>query len=362
VPNSRTSLKAILAAGAAVVAAAPLVAAPAQAAESAGRATVEVIATGLANPRDITWTPDGALLVAESGQGQAGCAVGAQCLGRTGAIARIKGGRVERVVTGLASSAPGAAPGAPVTASGPKQVEVDPRGGYTVLSNLGGTNESRAALGAGSTSLGTLFRTRDGKVLADFVDHESRLNPDGLEVHGNPYGFVRSGSDHLVVDAGGNTLVRARKDGSTTTEYVWPTARAGEETLEGVPSAIAKDCAEGTVYVADMPGARAGTSRVWKLRPGRQPEMIASGLTNLVDLEVAPDGDLLALSFTRGFQQGPPLPGYLAEIDVRSGKVTEIDTGDLLRTPTGLEVDPFGRTYVTVDSTGTEGRLVRVRH
>ncbi|WP_030205709.1 ScyD/ScyE family protein [Streptomyces sp. NRRL S-87] len=353
--------KAALAAAAAAVAAAPLIAAPAHA-EGTPEATLEVIATGLANPRDITYTWDGSLLVAESGAGKPGCAAGEKCLGTTGAIYKVKGGFKGRVVSGLASTAVGAAPGTPVIASGPVQAVPDPAGGYTVLSNLGGTNESRAALGAGSNTLGTLFRTRDGKVLVDLVDHETRLNPDGAEIHANPWAFVRSGSDYLFTDAGANTVVRARQDGTTSTVAVWPKAEVNGQSVEGVPTGIAKDRWTGTVYVADMPGMRPGAARIFKIEPGRKPELLVTGLTNLIDLEVTPDGNLLALSYTRGFGPTGPTPGYLAKIDTDTKQVTEINTGDQLTTPTGLEVDPWGRTYVTINSVSGDGKLVRVRY
>lgn len=362
-PNSRSSWKKILlTAGVAGAVAVPLVAAPAHAGTGNGartEASLQVIASGLKNPRDITALWDGTLLVTESGEGLPGCAVGQQCAGATGSVFKVKGRYKGRVVTGLSSTARGAAEGAPVSASGPTKAVPDPNGGYVVLSSLGGTTDSRATLGEDGKTLGTLFRTRDGKVLADLADHETRLNPDGGDVHANPWSFVRSGCDYLVTDAGANTLLRASHDGTTSTEVAMPKNELPTGAVESVPTGIARAW-DGTVYVADMGGGRVGASRIWKIAPGGQPEVFATGLTNLVDVAVDRQGDLLALSYSSAALAGPPQPGTLSEVDGETGAVTEIPTDGQLKQPTGLEVDVYGDVYITNNSVGTNGQLVRL--
>ncbi|MFG3384701.1 ScyD/ScyE family protein [Streptomyces rochei] len=369
--NSRNSwTKILLAAGAAGAVAVPLTAGPVQAQPQAHRhghththtrteATVTVVASQLNNPRGVTALGDGGVLVAEAGAGLADCPVDQTCVGTTGSVYKVKGSFQGRVATGLASTAKGVAPGAPISANGPSDVVPDRFGGYVVVSGLGGTTESRAALGEGAQTLGTVFRTRDGKVLADLTDHETRLNPDGGDVHANPWRLARSGSGYLATDAGANTVVRGNADGTTATEYLLPKNELPTGAAETVPTGIAK-AADGTVYVADMSGGRVGASRVWKIAPGRQPEILATGMTNLIDLDLDRDGDLIALSYSAAALAGPPQPGALLEIDADSGAVTEIPTGDQLKQPTGVAVDPCGKVYVTNNTLGTNGQLVRV--
>ena len=72
---------------------------------------LKVVATGLNNPRKIFVAANGAVYVTESGTGgpfeasftNRKCTT--SCVGSTGSVTRIAGGRHTRVVTGLASSA-----------------------------------------------------------------------------------------------------------------------------------------------------------------------------------------------------------------------------------------------------------------
>ncbi|MDT0612712.1 ScyD/ScyE family protein [Streptomyces lancefieldiae] len=362
--NSRTSWKKVLpaAAVAAVMTAPMAAAAPAQAqTDETHTVGLTVVASGLKNPRGITAQSDGSLLVAESGEGLPGCAAGTRCLGATGAIVKVPfGGAKSRVVTGLPSTAVGTADPAAVNASGPAQAVRDTaNGGYTVLASLGGpgTPELRSSLGDAARTLGTVFRTGDGKVLGDLVTHEATLNPDGGDVNGNPWRFVQDGSGFLATDAGSNDVVAGPGDGTTSTKYLLPK----NGTAESVPTGIVKK-ADGTLYIADMGGGQVGGSRIWKVPPGQQPEVLVSGLTNIVDIAFDWKGDLLALSYSSSSLAGAPTAGSLSEIDLSTNAVTTIPTGDKLKQPSGLGVDIFGCVYVTNNSVGTNGQLVRLSY
>ncbi|GAP52737.1 ScyD/ScyE family protein [Streptomyces azureus] len=357
--NSRASWKKVLptAAAAAMMLTATMAAAPAQA-EEKPPATLTVIASGLKNPRGITAQSDGSVLVAESGEGLPGCAAGTRCLGATGAIVKVPfGGSMSRVVTGLPSVAVGTADPTTVNASGPAQAVRSTTGGYTVLAAFGGpgTPQLRTSLGGSAKTLGTVFRTGDGKVLGDMVTHEATLNPDGGDINGNPWRFVQDGSGFLATDAGANDVVAGPGDGTTSTKYVLPK----NGTAESVPTGIVKD-SDGTLYIADMGGGQVGGSRIWKVPPGQQPQVLVSGLTNIVDIALDWKGDLLALSYSSSSLAGAPTAGSLSEIDLSTKKVTTVPTGDRLKQPSGIVVDTYGGVYITNHSVGTKGQLVRI--
>ncbi|GAP99911.1 hypothetical protein NIES2104_64770 [Leptolyngbya sp. NIES-2104] len=73
---------------------------------------IEVVASNLDSPRKLSFGPDGALYVAETGRGGTGASLPSASIpgasvfyGATGAITRIQNGVAERVVTGLPSLA-----------------------------------------------------------------------------------------------------------------------------------------------------------------------------------------------------------------------------------------------------------------
>src|SRR5262245_24972144 len=72
---------------------------------------ITTVAGGLDNPRGMAIGPNGALYVAESGEGGNDFCFthpefGLECGGFTGAVTRIWKGEQERIVTGLPSTAP----------------------------------------------------------------------------------------------------------------------------------------------------------------------------------------------------------------------------------------------------------------
>lgn len=318
---------------------------------------IQVIAQHLKNPRKITVLRDGTVLVAEAGEGKPGCAAGQTCAAPTGAIFRVKGSHQRRVVEGLPSAATvPTAPGAPVQAKGPVQVEPDGEGGYIVINGYDGTTGTRAALGADGAKLGTIMRTEDGQVLADLTDYETRAMPDGRGPESNPFGFARTRDGWLAVDAAGNDVVRV-SDSGVSTEAVLADSQTAKGPAQSVPTSIVRGW-DGAYYIADMGGMRPGAGRIWRMVPGEAPQVLASGLTNLIDLAQAPDGNLIALTLTSGFGATGPQPGALYKIDTFSGEATEIPSNGLLHMPTGVGVGPQGQIYVSNNGASTDGQLV----
>ena len=93
-----------------VLLAAVMGAVAASGASSAGALTITPVASGLDNPRGLAFGPNGALYVAEAGQGgndfcfdHAG--FGHACAGMSGAVTRLWNGKQERILQGLPSLA-----------------------------------------------------------------------------------------------------------------------------------------------------------------------------------------------------------------------------------------------------------------
>ncbi|MFG2603397.1 ScyD/ScyE family protein [Streptomyces sp. NPDC048514] len=344
--------------------------------------TPQVLATGLHNPRAVRIQSDGSLLVAEAGSGPATPCTepNTQCLGFSGSIFRIKGAKKGRVVTGLPSEMD-VRPDGESTIMGVTQAENAPNGTYRVVSNLSGDPDTRAALGPGSDPLGTLYIAK-GKILGDLGKHEALHDPDSVtgngQVFSNPWSFIRDGRDYLVVDAGANDMIRVHPDGTTETEAVFPNNKlpappAGTSSAlksspvqalnppgeaQAVPTGIVRG-RDGAFYISDLSSMQPGISRIWRYVPGGKPTVFATGLTNTIGLRVAPNGDLIALSYATGYSSTGLLPGGLTRIDRHTGAATPIDTGDRLVQPTGLDIAANGDLYVTNNTVGNNGELLK---
>lgn len=328
--------------------AAPAVAEP-------GSSALSVVATGLNNPRHLSFS-QGALYVAEAGTGGKGpCATGEEgvaCVGRTGDIARISaGGHVTRLMRGLSSVA--GAGGA--AAAGPADVAIVGQTPVVVVqtTNISATNGSNPYGPAGNDLGKLVIGLRGGRGPSipgvDFAAYEAAHNPDHgapgdqPAIDSDPYALIPYRGGFAVADAAGNDILWVSPHGQISTLAVIPvnmgrppqTPPGTLAPTQAVPTSV-RVGPDGALYVSELSGF-AGSANVLRVVPGHAPTVYASGFDSISDIAFDKHGRLLVLEYQQGGLFAPPAPGALIRVDRRAGtRTTVASTG--LSSPTGRAV------------------------
>src|SRR5262249_3610777 len=198
--------------------------------------------------------PEGALYVAEAGRGGTGPSIEIRpgvfaSYGPTGAVSRLWHGQQERVATGLPSLL------APDGATGPNDVSFQGRGNAYVTIGLGTNPTRRPELGEAGDGFAQLVRllpTGDWQNVTDLGAYEAAVNPGGGPLDSNPFGLLAEAGGQVVVDAGGNALLRVAADGEVTTLAEFPSRDDGRST-DAVPTGVAVG-PDGAYYVSELTG------------------------------------------------------------------------------------------------------------
>lgn len=311
--------------------------------------TTSVVMTHLDNPRGMAMDHWGVLYVAEAGHGGVGpCAVlrGLErCYGPSGAVSRLWHGRQQRIADGLPSYADAAAS----EVTGPHDVSVFPFGFVFnrafVTVGWGGDPAQREVFGAAGRDFGTLVRIRPNggwRVVADVAAHEAARNPAGGPVDSNPYGLLDDWWSRVVADAGANALLRVLPNGRVWTIASFRSRPAAQ--TDAVPTTVVRG-PDGAYYVGELTGAPflAGTARIYRVVPGREPELFLDGFKTVIDIAFGPDRSLYVLEHATGpvFFGGP---GRILRVRP-DGSRSELIGG--LDHPTSLLVDRHGTVFVT---------------
>ncbi|MEV4318800.1 ScyD/ScyE family protein [Actinocrispum sp. NPDC049592] len=298
---------------------------------------IETIASGLNSPRGLAFGPDGDLYVAEGGFGGAApCFAGAEgptCFGRSGSITKVSHGKQSRVLDGLPSTAhPDGANG-----TGPADVVVDGKSlVFTV--GLGADPAIRETLSA--PDLGVLRKAdKHGHLstLGDLAGYEASANPDGVTPpDSNPTSVALTPwGTEVVTDAGGNDLVEVGHGGKIRTVAVFPAVN----NAQAVPTSVIRG-RDGAFYVGQLTGFPfvPGAAKVFKVWPsGRgEPEVVADGFTNIIDIAQTWDGSLYVLEIAKNGLLAGDGQGALIKVDRHGKKTTVLDTG--LTMPGGLTI------------------------
>jgi hypothetical protein len=338
---------------------------------------VEVVASGLDNPRGLDLA-GGTLVVAESGRGGAGpCVTGPEgtpvCLGATGAVTAVDlwhGGQ-HRLLSGLPSLA--GANGA--SATGPSDVSFGRKGLYLSIGfGAPGTPAARTALGPGAERLGQIkLLTPDGQLqlVADMVPFETDVNPDPGAIESNPNSLDAKGRGIVVADAGGNDILKIKHGAIEVLGLLppvteeWPADApfpggppAGTPVpADGVPTSVVR-AKDGTIYVGQLTGVPfvPGNASVWKIVPGHAPEVVAGGFSFITDLALGDDGSIYVTQFGTAPFLGQP--GAL--IRLHPDGMREVLAPGRLTSPTGVVL---GHHAAYVSNHGAEagtGEVLRI--
>jgi hypothetical protein len=342
-----------------------------------------VVAEGLNGPNKLTFGPDGDLYVAESGTGGSENCLTEQdpesgeeqvtCYGETGSVTEIDldGETQTRVVEGLPSV------GGDDGASGPVDVAFGPA--MHVITGFGGGQDKYEHFA--DDRIGAVLRVVGPAVtvVSNLIEFEIANDPDAVYDEGqpegappasegidsNPFGLTFDGVDVLAVDAGGNDVLRVAPDGTTTLEALLPLAMTPAPPFLGLPPGTQMpyqpvptsiDMDGDTPLVGNLTGFPfpVGAAKVWDVS-GEEPTPVHEGLTNIIDIDVAPDGNVYVLEFAdNGLLSDDPAPALVQIREDGTRKYLAYGQAQL-PAPGGVEVGPDGKVYVSVCSLCGEG-------
>ncbi|MEO6019532.1 MAG: ScyD/ScyE family protein [Knoellia sp.] len=324
------------------------------------------IASGLNNPRLLSFSPTGDLYIAEAGTGggSEGPRIeggeGPAYFGLTGSVTRVRNGVQNRVLTNLPSVA--AADGS--NAAGPADIQVTGVKKYALSLGLGAAPSERAKLPDSGQILGTLQTGKFGGVMSTFGDlagYEQVANPDGVVPDSNPVGITPYRGGYLVADAGGNDLNAVRRHRDISTVAVFPSTMVatpdgqGMMPMQAVPTSVVIG-PDNAIYVSQLTGFPfpAGGSTIWRIKDGSAPTAYATGLTNVTDLAFKGKQLYAVQIAANGLLKGPI--GSLVKVNAGSTSPTTVVGG--LFAPYGVAIH-HGTAYVTTCAVCAGGGTVQ---
>ena len=155
----------------------------------------------------------------------------------------------------------------------------------------------------------------------------------------------------MVADAGGNSLLGVRQPGRISTLAVFPPRLVPNPfggpdiPMQAVPTTVTRG-PDGALYVGQLTGFPfpVGGANVYRVEPGGQPEVVASGFTNIIDIAFGPDHSLYVLEIAHNGLLSGDTTGALIRVDANGSRTVIASEG--LMMPTGLALRD-GKAYVS---------------
>lgn len=315
---------------------------------------VEVVATGLANPRGVAFADDGSLLVALAGSGGTTASTGEQVPppvgpfmgGSSAAVVSIADGCPVLVAGGLPSGrdAVGTVLGAADVAILDGEIYVLVAGGGASHGNPDQPNGVYRVEGDGTATLIADLGAwhRDNPVANPVDGYEPDSNAFSMIAHDGALWFVESNSAYVGTITPDGTITRI--------------ADLSDDNL--VPTAITASPAGG-VYIGYLTGFPFldGTSKVSAVAPDGTVTDIWTGLSMVTGLAVAEDGTLYATEMATGdpaSQEEPPFQPQTGRVVMQTSQdsLEPVVTG--LNFPISLDMDPDGLLYASLPAIGAD--------
>ncbi len=292
-----------------------------------------LVTGGLLTPFGMKLGNDGMIYVAEAGTGGTtpfGEGENATTIGFTGRISRIdpSNGSRQTVADGLPSSGnPEAGVGgvADVALLGDQVYFLMTSGG----ADHGFPNNPNGIYRVNTNGTTTLFANTGDFVKNNPVADVKSGKQQDVDQNGNPYALIVRNGDFYVVDGNQNRILKVNgSDGTISSVTEFP----GHPVTTGIGFAAG---GSGPFYVGGLgEGPFIPTEgRVFKVDfPGGAVTEVASGFSSITDVDVAPDGQLYAVSFgdPSGDEQGLPwVPGSakILRVDLKSATMTPLVSG-----------------------------------